>query len=69
MLSAKGGYSWVINTKTQKIVENKDISTRRMFSLICTSWSHSPVESLLRRNQEYLSKFYVYHTKLTVYFL
>ena len=26
------------------------------FFLICTSWSHSPVEILLRRNQEYLNQ-------------
>ena len=24
-----------------------------IFFIICTSWSHPPVENLLRRNQEY----------------
>ena len=37
--------------------------------LICTSLSHVPVENLLRKNQEYLSQFYLYHTKLIVYLL
>ena len=46
-----------------------EISFQGNFFFICTSLSHVPVENLLRKNQEYLSQFYLYHTKLIVYLL
>ena len=64
MLSVKGGYSWMINRETQNSLKQRYRSNEKVFFKICTSWSHSPVEILLRRNQEYLNQFYLYHTKL-----
>ena len=64
----KGGYLWVINTKPQNSLKQSYRSKKKLF-LICISWSHFPVENSLRRNQEYLNQFYLYHTKLIVYVL
>ena len=55
--------------KNSNSLKQRYRSNEKLFLLICTSWSHSPVEILLRRNQKDLNQFFLYHTKLIAYLL